>query len=86
MNRSTARRDLIRMGEPATVVERERIARGLYEHGIHRLFGIGLGLQALASENGDPAVSSHLEECVRELDLVISDLRAFIFDLGHRNV
>ncbi len=86
MSRSSVCSDLGRAAQPALVAERERIAQGLYKHSIHRLFGIGLKLQALSLNNGDSAASKHLDECVRELDLAISDLRGFVFDLGPRNV
>jgi signal transduction histidine kinase len=86
MSRSRASSDTGRAAHPALVAERERIARGLCKHSIHRLFGIGLQLQALSLKNGDCAVSRHLDECVRELDLAISDLRGLVFDLGPRHV
>jgi signal transduction histidine kinase len=67
---------------PALAVERERIAQELNRYTIHRLFGIGLKLQALSASGSDSAISDHLNDCVRELDLAISDLRAHIFNLG----
>jgi signal transduction histidine kinase len=75
------------VGTPlALAVERERIAGELNRYTIHRLFGIGLKLQALAAGHPDSAISGHLDDCVRELDLAISDLRAHIFNLGRGNV
>ncbi len=72
-----------RPGTPlALAVERERIAQELNRHTVHRLFGIGLKLQALSASRADSAISAHLDDCVRELDLAISDLRAHIFNLG----
>jgi len=67
---------------PALAVERERIAQELNRYTIHRLFGIGLKLQALSARGSDSGISDHLDDCVRELDLAISDLRAHIFNLG----
>lgn len=76
-----------RAGLPlAVAVERERIARDLNRYTIHRLFGIGLKLQALAAGSPGPATSEQIEDCVRELDLAISDLRGLIFSLGPRDV
>jgi signal transduction histidine kinase len=66
--------------------ERQRIAQELQGHTIHRLFGIGLRLQALSSDRDDAAISDRLDACVNQLDLAISDLRALIFNLGPRNV
>jgi len=67
------------------VAERERIARELHEFTVCRLFGIGLTLQALSLRSGDPAVSVHLNECVQELDLAISELRGLVFKLDDRH-
>ena len=70
----------------AVAVERERIAQDLNRYTIHRLFGIGLKLQAIATTGRDPATSEQIEDCVHELDLAISDLRGLIFSLGPRDV
>ncbi len=76
-----------RSGTPlALAVERERIAQELNRYTIHRLFGIGLKLQALSASGPDSAISDHIDDCVLELDLAISDLRRLIFKLGPRNV
>jgi signal transduction histidine kinase len=76
-----------RLGPPlAVAVERERIARELNRNTIHRLFGIGLKLQALAASGSDSAISKPIDDCVRELDLAISELRALIFKSGAGNV
>jgi signal transduction histidine kinase len=80
MSRSTGRGELVLMAE------RERIARELNKFTVHRLFGIGLKLQALSSRDGDPAVCGHLDECVHELDLAILDLRGLVFNLDARHV
>jgi signal transduction histidine kinase len=75
---------------PATplvlAAERQRIAQELQGHTIHRLFAIGLKLQALSSGREDAAISERLDSCVSELDVAISDLRAVVFNLGSRNV
>ena len=70
----------------AVAVERERIAQDLNRYTIHRLFGIGLKLQAIATTGRDSATSEQIEDCVHELDLAISDLRGLIFSLGPRDV
>ncbi|HXJ48360.1 MAG TPA: histidine kinase [Candidatus Acidoferrum sp.] len=66
---------------PTLSVERDRIAQELNRYIVHRLFGVGLKLQALAIGGLDSAVSGRLDECVQELDLAIADLRARIFNL-----
>jgi signal transduction histidine kinase len=85
MNASGAS-NLRHAGEPALVAERERIARELHQFTVRRLFGIGLKLQALAHPEDDPVTSSHLDDCVHELDLAISHLRGLVFDLDARHV
>jgi len=76
-----------RLGPQAAVaVERERIARELNRSTIHRLFGIGLKLQALAAHSSDCGISEPIDDCVHELDLAIWELRALIFKLDDGNV
>ena len=76
-----------RFGPPlAVTTERERIARELNRYAIHRLFGIGLKLQAIAAGGSDSAISDRIDDCVNELDLAITDLRALIFKLEPGNV
>jgi signal transduction histidine kinase len=70
----------------AVAVERERIALELNRYVIHRLFGVGLKLQALAVSRPEPQISGHVEDCVRELDLAITDLREVVFKSGARHV
>ena len=69
----------------AVAVERERIALELSRVTIHRLFGIGLKLQALALSRSDSAISDDLGDCVHELDGAITDIRGFIFKMSPRN-
>lgn len=85
INRSKRSCDLHHIREPALVEERERIARELHQFTVHRLFGIGLKLQALSARDGDPVLSGHLHQCVQELDLAISDLRGLVFNLEARD-
>jgi signal transduction histidine kinase len=83
---ATMERGARRGTQLALAVERERIAQELNRYTIHRLFGIGLKLQALSASGSDSAISDHLDDCVRELDVAISDLRAHVFNLGPGNV
>jgi signal transduction histidine kinase len=66
--------------------ERQRIAHEIHRTTVHRLFAIGLKLQALSSASTDAAISDQLDTCVHDLDVAISDLRARIFNLSPRNV
>ena len=86
MSRSTRSSELRGTAQQALVAERERIARELHKFTVYRLFGIGLTLQALSLKGGDPAVSVHLNECVQQLDLAISELRELVFNLDASHV
>jgi signal transduction histidine kinase len=84
MTRARGRGDLPGIAHPVLIAERERIARELNKFTVHRLFGIGLKLQAASSRDGDPALTWRLHDCVHELDLAISDLRRLVFNLDAR--
>ena len=71
---------------PQLSAERQRIAEELQGRTIHRLFAIGLKLQAMSSDREDVEISNRVDACVSELDVAISDLRALIFNLSPRNV
>lgn len=62
--------------------DRARIARDLHDHVIQRLFGTGLGLQALAV--ADPPHTTVLEGHVAEIDAAINDIRTVVFTLQPR--
>lgn len=62
--------------------DRERTARDLHDHVIQRLFGTGLGLQALAGSV--PSYADVLEEHVSAIDAAIVDIRSAIFTLTAR--
>jgi len=71
------REDLLRR-----VGEREDLGRRLHEESIHELFGIGLGLQALATTVNDLRTREAVEEAVEHLDQAIVGLRRLVHDLG----
>jgi signal transduction histidine kinase len=48
---------------------------------VHRLFGIGIELQAIASVTSDPNASERLQGSVGALDQAISDLRTYVLGL-----
>ncbi len=75
----------IAVSQSAVIAERERIAHSVRLGTIHRLFGVGLKLQAMSLKEPDPVIAHRLEDCMRELDTAIADLRAIVFDLedGH---
>jgi len=59
--------------------ERERIGNVLVAGAIHSLFGIGLNLQAAASQVSEPGLLKALDEAVRDLDRTIKELRRDLF-------
>ncbi|MFJ2541771.1 GAF domain-containing protein [Microbacterium sp. NPDC087589] len=61
------------------IEERARIARDLHDNVIQRLFGTGLGLQALAARL--PAHAAAISAQVAEIDAAIADFRTAIFTL-----
>jgi GAF domain-containing protein len=64
------------------IEDRARIARDLHDHVIQRLFGAGLGLQALAARA--PAYAGAIDRHVADLDAAIGDIRTAIFALRTR--
>ena len=67
--------------EGVRIAERERIAHDLLAGTVHRLFGLGIELQAIASATSDPSASERLQGSVGELDQAITDLRTYVLGL-----
>ncbi|GEL20371.1 GAF domain-containing protein [Pseudonocardia asaccharolytica] len=65
----------------AVLAERDRIARDMHDHIIQRLFATGLGLQSALSRTQLPDVHDHVRHAVAELDEIVREVRAAIFDL-----
>lgn len=72
-----------RLQDLAVLRDRERIARDLHDNIIQRLFAAGLALQAAARLPGDE-LSRRVERTVDELDGIVNEIRATIFDLELR--
>ena len=70
-----------RSAEGVRIAERERIAQALLGGPVHRLFGIGIELQAIASVTSDPNASQRLQGSVGALDQAITDLRRYVLGL-----
>ncbi|MBV9091031.1 MAG: GAF domain-containing sensor histidine kinase [Mycobacteriaceae bacterium] len=70
-----------RMRELDVLTDRDRIARGLHDHVIQRLFGVGLGLQGTIPRARSPEIQQRLTEAVDDLQAVIGEIRTAIFDL-----
>ena len=64
----------------AVAHERERIAEGLYDTVIHRLFAAGLQLQATCQVVDTPT-QARIETTIELLDATITELRKAIFSL-----
>ena len=62
------------------VEDRERIALGLNDVVVRRLFTAGLDLQAVLGVMGDHPMSGRICHVVDELDQAIRDIRDTIFD------
>ncbi|GAA2785353.1 sensor histidine kinase [Saccharopolyspora taberi] len=63
------------------LADRDRIGRDLHDHVIQRLFAIGMGMQGTQRRARSPMVADRLAEHVDQLQDVIQDIRAAIFDL-----
>lgn len=64
----------------AVAHDRERIAEGLYDTVIHRLFAAGLQLQAIC-QTVDRPTQERIETTIELLDTTIGELRKAIFSL-----
>ena len=72
-----------RLQDLAVLRDRERIARDLHDKIIQRLFAAGMALQA-ASRLPTDQVVARVENTVDELDAIVNEIRATIFDLEIR--
>jgi signal transduction histidine kinase len=76
--------DVRELIDRAVFDERDRIARGLHDLVIQRLFAIGLGLQALNRQECEPARAARVQGFVADIDQTVRDLRRSIFFLQQR--
>jgi signal transduction histidine kinase len=70
-----------RLRELAMNEDRERIARGLHDTVIQRVFAVALSLQATGVLTSEPAVKERLATAVADLDETIRQVRTAIFAL-----
>ena len=62
------------------VQERDRIAGGMNDIVVHRLFSAGLSLHTALGVMGDHPGAAKVQEAIDELDLAIRDFRNVLFD------
>jgi signal transduction histidine kinase len=62
------------------VQDRDRIARGMNDLVVHRLFSAGLALEIALGLMGDHPGAGKVQDAVDELDLAIRDIRNVMFD------
>ncbi|MGO4617157.1 GAF domain-containing sensor histidine kinase [Nocardia sp. 2YAB30] len=70
-----------RMRELDVLSDRDRIARGLHDDVIQRLFAVGLSLQGTVQRARAPEIKSRLMEAVDDVQAIVQDIRHSIFDL-----
>jgi two-component system, NarL family, sensor histidine kinase DevS len=63
--------------------DRDRIAAGLQDQVIQRIFAAGLTLQGAASVASDPQVRHRIEQAIADLDHVVQIIRDTMFGLDH---
>ena len=63
------------------VQDRDRIAGGMNDLVVHRLFSAGLALETALGLMGDHPGAGKVQDAVGELDLAIRDVRNVVFDL-----
>ncbi|MFN2561129.1 MAG: GAF domain-containing protein [Jatrophihabitans sp.] len=61
--------------------DRHRIAQDLHDNVMQRLFATGVGLQALAEQQADAALSERLRRHIVDLDETIDEIRTRVFGL-----
>jgi hypothetical protein len=64
--------------------ERDRIAAGLHDEVIGRVFTIGLNLQTTAALATDRLLRGRIEQAIDDLDALVHVIRATVFDLQTR--
>ncbi|MBF6215416.1 GAF domain-containing protein [Nocardia puris] len=74
-----------RMRELDVLSDRDRIARGLHDHVIQRLFAVGLSLQGTVQRARTPEVKTRLMETIDDIQSIVQDIRHSIFDLQSNN-
>jgi len=62
--------------------DHERIAEGLNDLVVRRLFAAGLALEAALALIGEHRAAGKIEHAISELDQAISDLRGTVFDVA----
>jgi signal transduction histidine kinase len=60
--------------------DRDRIAEGMNDIVVRRLFSAGLALEAAAGLMGDHRAAGKVQQAISELDLAVRDLRDMVFD------
>jgi signal transduction histidine kinase len=70
-----------RVRELDVLSDRDRIARGLHDHVIQRLFAVGLSLQGTAQRARVPEIKARLTETIDDVQSIVQDIRHSIFDL-----
>ncbi len=60
--------------------ERDRIAAGVSDVVVRRMFAAGLGLESALALMGDHRASGKVRQAISDLDQAVSDLRDILFD------
>ncbi len=70
-----------RVRRSAVVEDRDRVARDLHDTVIQQLFALGLTVQSMTTQASEPQ-GQQLRDLVGEIDRIIAQVRATIYELG----
>jgi signal transduction histidine kinase len=70
-----------RVRRSAVVEDRDRVARDLHDTVIQQLFALGLTVQSMTDQAGEPQ-RQQLRDLVDEIDRIIAQVRATVYELG----
>jgi len=66
----------------ARLEERKRVASVLHDQVIYSMFAVGLNLQGAMELVAEPAGQQRLEHAIQQVDRIITEIRAFVFEVA----
>jgi signal transduction histidine kinase len=69
----------------AVLKDRDRIAHDLNDYLVQRIFAVGLDLQGTIARSRSSEITARLNQSVTDLQTVIQDIQATVFELHRRS-